>query len=86
MKLGINYRTSLLNADESFDIDGSVTTAKDLLDKVKLGHIDKCRFLKVPKTDKDKLQTIEINPSNINSTLAAIGFQDNATYTVISLI
>ena len=70
-----------------------VATGKDLLDFVKLGHLNECRLLKVPdkvathdgtgiKIGKG-FQKIEINPSNINSTLVDLGFQDNATYTFI---
>ena len=67
--------------DYNFDEN---TTLKDLLTYTRWGG--PCRILKVPKTDKDRLQTININPGNINSTLVDLGFQDNATYTFIQLI
>lgn len=85
MRIGLNFATPFEDS-VNISLNENRITAKDLLELMQLGHIDKCRFLKVPKTKEDKLQTIEINPSNINSTLAAAGFQDNTTYTVISLI
>lgn len=83
MRIGLNFATPFEDS-VNISINENRITAKDLLELMQLDHIDKCRFLKVPGKSNE-VQTIEINPSNINSTLGFLGFQDNALYTVIPL-
>lgn len=89
MRIGLNLGTDFEDS-VSVSLNENRITAYDLLELMQIGHLNACRFLKVPRKDADtldekKFQTIEIDPSNINSTLFALGFQDKANYTVIPL-
>lgn len=85
MRIGLNCATPSFDDIASVSLNENRITARDLLDLMQLGHLDTCRFLKIPKTKNDTLQTININPTDLGSTLAQLGFRDNTNYTVIPL-
>ena len=89
MRIGLNFGTGFEDS-VSVSLNENRTTAYDLLALMQIEHLNACRFLKIPRKKDgnlaaEKFQTIEIDPSNINSAISALGFQDDANYTVIPL-
>lgn len=84
MKIGLNT-DMWLNKVENFDVDGSNTTALDLLKKVNRDPSFRAfRFVKIPG-EGQKLQEIEVDRFNAGKSLVDLGFCDNSKYTIIPI-
>lgn len=84
MRIGLN----LMTFDEKtvrFSVNENNVTGQDLLDLMDFSSVSKGRFLKIPKTKTDPLQTINVDTNNLGLSLNALGFQDDADYTFVAL-